>query len=75
MKRRYEITRTIGEEPMTLIFPEGTFEALPFEVRLLGVWTGCSYCSMESLKPGQRGEIEREGYIILRDAAELRDAA
>ncbi|MEJ2116456.1 MAG: hypothetical protein P8Y67_03245 [Alphaproteobacteria bacterium] len=75
MTKRYEITRTIGDEPMTLIFHEGAFETLPFEVRLLGVWTGCSYCSMESLKPSQRAEIERQGYLIVRDTVTLRNAA
>ena len=67
MTKRYEMTRTHGDEPMTLIFPEGTFETLPFEVRLQGPWYGCSYCDMDSLRPGQRIEILREGYTIMRD--------
>jgi hypothetical protein len=75
MTKRYESTRTSGDEPMTLIFPEGAFETLPFEIRLLAAWTGCSYGSMASLKPAQRAELARQGYTILRDAAALRDAA
>jgi hypothetical protein len=60
---------------MTLIFPEGAFDTLPFEVRLFAVWTGCSYGNMANLKPAQQAEIARQGYTILRDAAVLRDAA
>ena len=67
MTARYESTYLNGAEPMTLIFPEGTYEALPFEIRLLGPWSGCGFGEMASLKPAQRAEIFRQGYTIVRE--------
>jgi hypothetical protein len=75
MITRYESTQSSGEEPMTLIFQEGAFESLPFEIRLMGPWFGCSYGEVSTLKPAQRGELLRQGYVVLRHAASLRDAA
>jgi hypothetical protein len=75
MTRRYELTRATGTEPMTLIFPEGTYEALPIEVRMLGPWFGCSYATKSSLKPAWRSEISRKGYAIVYEAVVMLDAA
>jgi hypothetical protein len=75
MITRYESTQTPGADPMTLIFPEGAFESLPYEIRLMCPWFGCSYGDVASLKPAHRGELVRQGYVILREAASLRDAA
>ena len=75
MSTRYESTHTPGTEPMTLIFPEGSFESLPYEIRLMSPWFGCNYGDIASLKPAHRGELLRQGYVVLRVAASLRDAA
>lgn len=75
MTTRYESTQTPGADPMTLIFLEGGYEALPYEIRLMGPWFGCSYGDIASLKPAHRGELLRQGYIVLREAGILRDAA
>ncbi|MEJ2118560.1 MAG: hypothetical protein P8Y36_11980 [Alphaproteobacteria bacterium] len=75
MTKRYEKTRIISSESMTLIFPEGTYDALPFEVRMLGPWFGCSYGNMASLKSAWRTEISRKGYMITREAPGMLDAA
>jgi hypothetical protein len=75
MTTRYESTQTLGAAPLTLIFPEGTFEALPYEIRLMGPWFGCSYGDIASLKPAHRGEMLRRGYALIREAASLRSAA
>lgn len=69
MTNRYEATRTAGLEPLTLVFPAGHYEALPFEVRLMGPWYGCFYLDARLLKPGQRFEISRQGYAILKEGA------
>lgn len=68
MTKRYESASVAGDEPMTLIFPEGTFENLPFEVRLMGPWTGCTFGDMASLKPACRADIHRQGYSIVRES-------
>jgi hypothetical protein len=75
MITRYESTQTPGADPMTLIFPEGAFESLPYEIRLMCPWFGCGYGDVASLKPAHRGELLRQGYVVLREAASLRDAA
>ena len=75
MTTRYESTQTPGADPMTLIFLEGAYEALPYEIRLMGPWFGCSYGDIASLKPAHRGELLRQGYVVLREAGSLRDAA
>ncbi|MGB0084191.1 MAG: hypothetical protein WBP94_02300 [Rhodomicrobiaceae bacterium] len=71
MIKHYEATKTHGLEPLTLVFPAGNYEALPFEVRLMGPWYGCFYVETESLKPVHRYEISRQGYAILREASGL----
>jgi hypothetical protein len=75
MTKRYEMTRITGPEPMTLIFLEGTFEALPLEVRMQGPWAGCSYGNMATLKPAWRAAISKSGYAIIAEAVNLLDAA
>ena len=75
MTTRYESTHTHGADPMTLVFLEGAFESLPYEIRLIGPWFGCSFGDIASLKPAHRGELIRQGYVVLREAASLRDAA
>ncbi len=75
MTTRYESTQTQGPDPMMLVFLEGDFESLPYEIRLMGPWFGCSYGDIASLKPVHRGELLRQGYVILREAASIRDAA
>jgi hypothetical protein len=74
MTTRYESTHVTGDDPMTLIFPEGMYETVPYEIRLLGPWCGCSFGDMASLKPAQRADIFRQGYTIVREASML-DAA
>lgn len=75
MTTRYESTQTPGPEPMTLIFLEGSFESLPFEIRLMAPWYGCTYGDIAELKAAHRGELLRQGYAVLREAVSLRDAA
>ena len=75
MTRRYEATYTFGDEPMTLIFPEGTFEALPYEIRLLGPWFGASFIDISGLKSAQRLELMLQGYTIVREAPKMLQAA
>jgi hypothetical protein len=67
MTKRFEATCSAGDEPKMLIFSAGTYEALPFEVRLMGPWYGCLYIDAESLKLAQRDEIARQGYTILHE--------
>jgi hypothetical protein len=75
MTHRYEFTRTGGEQPMTLIFPEGAYETLPFEIRLMAPWSGSFHGDMASLKPLHRMELLHQGYVILKEAMSLLDAA
>lgn len=76
MTERYEAAYSGGPEPMILIFAEGKFEALPFEVRLMEPWYGCRYVEAKLLKPNQRYEIMRLGYTLLREGeSKVRRAA
>jgi hypothetical protein len=71
MTTRYEAASVTGAEPRTLIFPEGCFEALPFEVRLMAPWSGCFYIEADKLKPAQRVELMRQGYVLVNESAVL----
>jgi hypothetical protein len=76
MTQQYEMTYGAGSDPKTLIFPAGHFEALPFEVRLMGPWYGCDYVDSKDLKSAQRFEIMRQGYaLLLQGAGRIRHAA
>ncbi len=66
MTERYEATYGAGPEPMTLIFPEGGFESLPFEVRLMTPWYGCDYIDSRNIKPAYRYDIMRQGYAVIQ---------
>lgn len=68
MSHRYEYARSGREKSLLLIFPEGTFEGLPFEVRLAAPWTGSGFGEVASLKPADRHHFHRRGYAILREA-------
>ena len=70
MSHRYELTRAAGEKSLILIFTEGTFESLPFEVRLHARWTGYGYGNLAELKPADRRALLSAGYAIVREAAE-----
>ena len=65
MTQQFEATYSMGEDPKTLIFPAGCFEALPFEVRLMGPWYGCEYIESRHLKPAYRIDIMRQGYAVM----------
>jgi hypothetical protein len=75
MTTQYEATCSYGAEPKTLIFPEGTYEALPFEVRLLAPWFGSIMVDAKKLKPAQRVEIMRQGYTLVLENVRMLNAA
>ncbi len=64
MTKRYETTRSLDEPRLMLISPEGTWESLPFEIRLLRRWYGMEICDRSNLTAAQRFEIEMHGYSI-----------
>lgn len=68
MSSRYEFARSGREKSLLLIFPEGAFEALPFEVRLAAPWVGQGYGSIDALKAADRWQMHRTGYVMLREA-------
>jgi hypothetical protein len=70
MSGRYEYARSGREKSVLLIFPEGTFEALPFEVRLAAPWVGQGLGSLSELKAADRWHFHQRGYVILRAAVE-----
>lgn len=69
MTQQFEATFSTGDAPKTLIFPAGCFEALPFEVRLMGPWYGCEYIESKNLKAAFRIEIMRQGYTLMFQGA------
>jgi hypothetical protein len=64
MAERYETTRSRGETPLKLIFLEGTWERLPFEVRLSRAWYGSEVYGRTGITANQQSEIARRGYCI-----------
>jgi hypothetical protein len=68
MTHRYEFARAAREKGLLLLFPEGAFESLPFEVRLSAPWTGRFYGKVGDLKPADQQQLRHVGYIILREA-------
>jgi hypothetical protein len=64
MAKRYEIARSSSEPPLMLIFPEGSWESLPFEIRLLCPWHESEFRDGGRLTARQRSEIAARGYSI-----------
>jgi hypothetical protein len=52
-----------------LIFLEGSWESLPFEIRLSCPWYGGEFCGGGSLTATQRFEIATQGYSIAQPSA------
>jgi hypothetical protein len=50
---------------MHLLFPAGTFENLPFEIRLLGPWFTHGVGDLAGLKPVHRRALAQHGYVIV----------
>lgn len=71
MSDRFEFAHAAGKNPFSLIFAEGTFETLPFEIRLFAPWTGRYFGRICDLKPAQRWELSRLGYTILRETLDV----
>lgn len=67
MTHRYEFARSAGGRGLVLIFAEGAFENLPFEIRLAAPWVGRGYGKAGGLKPADRWQLLRVGYVILRE--------
>jgi hypothetical protein len=67
MTYRYEFTRSAGGKGLVLIFAEGAFENLPFEIRLAAPWVGHGYAKAGELKPADRWQLRNVGYVILRE--------
>jgi hypothetical protein len=74
MAKQYEITRSKANKHLQLVYPEGMFETLSFEVRLHAPWIGCEIVDARSLRPQQRVEIESQGYTIIQGAAAAPEA-
>jgi hypothetical protein len=64
MTKRYEIARAPDDPPLVLIFLEGSWESLPFEIRLLRPWYISEFCDRHSLTAHQRLDIATQGYCI-----------
>ena len=62
MTERYETARSRGEASLMLIFPEGTWDSLPSEVRLSRPWYGAEVCS--GITAHQCSEIAKQGFCI-----------
>jgi hypothetical protein len=67
MSSRYEYARSGREKSLLLVFPEGSFETLPFEVRLAAPWAGQGYGDMGGLKAADRWQLRQLGYVMLRE--------
>ena len=67
MSHRYEFARAAGEKNLVLIFTEGLFESLPFEVRLAACWTGHGYGNVTELKAADRRALLGSGYAIMHE--------
>jgi CheY-like chemotaxis protein len=64
MTKRYEIVHSSDDLSLMLIFPEGSWESLPFEVRLLCPWLGSELCGGSGISAAQRSEIAALGYSV-----------
>jgi hypothetical protein len=64
MNRRYEVVSSPHEPALKLILLEGTWESLPFEIRLWCPWRGATLCADSALTSLQRGEVTKRGYSI-----------
>jgi hypothetical protein len=67
MTLRYEFARAAGGKDLLLIFAEGAFESLPFEIRLSAPWTGHGYGEVGDLKSADRWQLRHVGYVVLRE--------
>jgi hypothetical protein len=65
MPDTYECARSSGEQPVHLLFYPGTFETLPFEIRLLGPWFGRAFGDVVGLPSVRRRELAQLGYTIV----------
>lgn len=75
MSDRYEFARSGRDKSLLLIFAEGRFEGLPFEIRLAAPWTGNGYGALAALKPADRWRFHQQGYLMLRETTELAGSA
>ena len=64
MTNRYEVVRSSDDPPLMLIFLKGSWEGLPFEIRLLRPWYESEFCDRHSLTASQRSDITTLGYCI-----------
>jgi hypothetical protein len=64
MNKRYEVVSSSCEPSLKLIFLEGMWESLPFEIRLWRPWRGGTHCNESVLTSLQRKEIAQRGYSI-----------
>jgi hypothetical protein len=74
MSHRFEYARAAGETELFLVFPEGAYESLPFEIRLMARWTGAGFGSLSALKPTHRCQLHKDGFAVLREVAGLMGA-
>jgi hypothetical protein len=66
--KRYEIVRASDAPDLMLILPEGSWQSLPFEIRLLYPWHESECSDGGWLTSMQRSEIAAQGYRILSAA-------
>ena len=66
MNARYEVAFSSREPLLKMLLLEGTWESLPFEIRLSQPWRGSSFCAETTVTAAQREEVARQGYSVDR---------
>jgi hypothetical protein len=65
MTECYEFVHSDGHSPALLVFPAGSWEQLPIEVRFSRAWYDGKRGLTRELNATQRQHIERQGYIVV----------
>ena len=64
MNAHYEVAFSSREPLLRVILLKGTWESLPFEVRLAQPWRGSAPCPETALTDAQREEVAIQGYCV-----------
>ncbi len=61
-------SQSVRDKKIHVIFPDGTFDSLPDDIRKLGPWQSLKRGDLERLKTHYRPQLAEQGFVVVHQS-------
>ena len=65
---RYQIVRSVRDKKIHVICADGSFDALPDDIRKLGPWQSLTRGEIDHLKTHYRLQLAEQGFVLVHQS-------